>query len=89
MTGMSFLACVALFIIAIVIAAIMYALNIRIGKGVYGFAAEVAVGWVGGWLGWIWGHWWIIWWDVYVVPAILGSVATILILATLYPPKEA
>jgi len=90
MIGMSFLACVILIIISIVISAILfYVLKKRIGRGIQGFIAEIFVGWVGAWLGWIWGHWWFKFWDVYIVPAIIGSVATIWIVAALYPPKEA
>jgi len=89
MIGMSFLACVVLIIISIVISAILfYVLKKRIGRGIQGFIAEIFVGWVGAWLGWIWGHWWFKFWDVYIVPAIIGSVATIWIVAALYPPKE-
>ncbi len=58
MIGMSFLACVVLIIISIVVSAILfYALKIRIGEGIKGFIAEIFVGWIGAWLGWIWGHW--------------------------------
>ena len=90
MVGMNFLACIVLIVISIVISAILfYALKIRIGEGIKGFIAEIFVGWIGAWLGWIWGHWWFKFWDVYIVPAIIGSVATIWIVATLYPPKEA
>ena len=90
MIGMSFLACVVLIIISIVVSAILFFLaKIKIGKGIQGFIAEIFVGWVGAWLGWIWGHWWFKFWDVYIVPAIIGSVATIWIVAALYPPKEA
>ena len=90
MIGMSFLACIALIIISIVVSAILFFLTkIKIGKGIQGFIAEIFVGWIGAWLGWIWGHWWFKFWDVYIVPAIIGSVATIWIVATLYPPKEA
>jgi len=91
MVGMSFLACIVLIVISIVISAILfYALKIiRIGEGIKGFIAEIFVGWIGAWLGWIWGHWWFKFWDVYIVPAIIGSVATIWIVAALYPPKEA
>lgn len=90
MVGMSFLACIVLIVISIVISAILfYALKIRMGEGIKGFIAEIFVGWIGAWLGWIWGHWWCKFWDVYIVPAIIGSVATIWIVATLYPPKEA
>jgi len=90
MIGMSFLACVVLIIISIVISAILfYVLKKRIGRGIQGFIAEIFVGWVGAWLGWIWGHWWFKFWDVYILPAIIGSVATIWIVAALYPPKEA
>ena len=90
MIGMSFLACVVLIIISIVISAILfYVLKKRIGRGIQGFIAEIFVGWIGAWLGWIWGHWWFKFWDVYIVPAIIGSVATIWIVAALYPPKEA
>jgi len=90
MVGMNFLACIVLIVISIVISAILfYALKIRMGEGIKGFIAEIFVGWVGAWLGWIWGHWWFKFWDVYIVPAIIGSVATIWIVATLYPPKEA
>jgi len=90
MIGMSFLACVVLIIISIIVSAILfYVLKKRIGRGIQGFIAEIFVGWIGAWLGWIWGHWWFKFWDVYIVPAIIGSVATIWIVAALYPPKEA
>ena len=89
MIGMSFLACIVLIIISIVVSAILfYALKIRIGEGIQGFIAEIFVGWIGAWLGWIWGHWWFKFWDVYIVPAIIGSVATIWIVAMLYPSKK-
>ena len=89
MIGMSFLACIVLIIISIVVSAILFlALKIRIGEGIKGFIAEIFVGWIGAWLGWIWGHWWFKFWDVYIVPAIIGSVATIWIVAMLYPSKK-
>lgn len=90
MLGMSFLACIVLFVISIVVSAILfYLVKIKIGTGIQGFIAEIFVGWIGAWLGWIWCHWWFTLWDVYVVPAIIGSVAVIWIVATLYPSKEA
>lgn len=86
---MSFLASLVLFVISIVISAILfYAFKMRIGEGIKGFIAEIFVGWIGAWLGWIWCHWWFKFWDVYIVPAIIGSVVTIWIIATLYPPKK-
>lgn len=89
MTGMSFLACIVLIVISLVVSAILFFLvKIKIGKGIKGFIAEIFVGWIGAWLGWIWGHWWFKFWDVYIIPAIIGSVATVWIIATLYPSEE-
>jgi len=89
MIGMNFLSALFLLIISGVVSVIMfYLLKIRLGKGIVGFIAEVCVGWFGAWMGWILEHWWIKVWDVYIIPAILGSVSLILVLHVLYPPSK-
>lgn len=68
-----------LLIVSVVFAAVYHwILRYRFLEGIDSFLAKVAVGWVGGWLGSpVLGHWlWKIQ-SIYLVPAILGAIASI------------
>lgn len=102
MTKIGFLEFISLLVISITVSSIMFfILKIKISKvpvtipvpiiginiDIKGYIAEIIVGFVGARLGWIWGHWWFKFWDVYIIPSIIGSVALILIISTLFPQE--
>ena len=79
MLGMNVTSFLTLLIVSVVVAAVYHwILRYRFVEGIDSFLAKVAVGWVGGWLGSpVLGHWlWKIQ-SVYLVPAILGAIASI------------
>ena len=81
MIGMSFLSFLILLGIGVIVAAVYhFVLHYRFLDGVDSFFAKIAVGWFGAWLGSpVFGFWWYKYENIYVVPAILGSVAAILL----------
>jgi len=79
MPGMNFASFLTLLIVSVVVAAVYHwILRYRFLEGIDSFLAKVAVGWVGGWLDSpVLGHWlWKIQ-SVYLVPTILGAIASI------------
>jgi len=79
MLGMSFLSFLTLTIVGAVVAAVYHwALRYRLLEGIDSAFGKLIVGWIGAWLGSpVLGHWlWKIE-GVYIVPAILGAIATI------------
>jgi uncharacterized membrane protein YeaQ/YmgE (transglycosylase-associated protein family) len=77
---MSFL---TLLIISVVVSGILhYGLNYYVTPGYESFCSKIVVGWIGAWLGSpVFGHWWpgLRYHDVYIVPAILGSLAVLIV----------
>jgi uncharacterized membrane protein YeaQ/YmgE (transglycosylase-associated protein family) len=87
MIGMDFTSFLILLVISIVVSAILhYWLKFYIRPGVVSFLSKVIFGWIGAWLGSpVFGHWFsgLCYDDVYIVPAILGSLVIMVILVDL------
>ncbi len=81
MLGMSLLSFLVLLAIGTVVAAVFqYVLRYRFLEGIDSLLAKIVLGWLGGWLGSpVLGHWLFKIGDVYVIPAILGAAAAILL----------
>ncbi len=86
MIGMDFISFLTLLIISVVVSAILhYGLQYYVTPGVSSFCSKVVLGWVGAWLGSpVLGHWpsrfpFLQHGDVWVIPAILGSLAVLLV----------
>lgn len=81
MIGMSFLSFLVLLVIGVVVAAVLhYGLRYRFLDSVDAVFAKVVLGWLGAWLGSpVFGHWWIRFENVYIVPAILGSLTLVML----------
>lgn len=83
MFGMDFIPFLILLVIAVVVAAIVhYGINYYVVPGVGSFCSKIVIGWVGAWLGSpVLGHWWeaLSYSGVYIVPAILGSLALVVL----------
>ena len=82
MIGMSFLPFLVLLIISVVISLIVFFwTGFRIeGLKCRGLCPLIIIGWIGGWLGSpVFGHWWqpLCVDNVYIIPAILGTIAAI------------
>lgn len=84
MIGMDFVSFLILLIIGAVVAALLhYVVRYRILPGFGSFLSKVIFGWIGAWLGSpVLGHWFagVHYEDVYIIPAILGSVALLIIM---------
>jgi uncharacterized membrane protein YeaQ/YmgE (transglycosylase-associated protein family) len=87
MIGMDFISFLILLLISVVVSAILhYVCKFYIRPGLVSFLSKVIFGWVGAWLGTpVFGRWFsgINYEDVYVIPAILGSLAVMVILVDL------
>jgi uncharacterized membrane protein YeaQ/YmgE (transglycosylase-associated protein family) len=83
MIGMDFLSFLTLLIISVVVSGILhYGLHYYVTPGHWSFCSKIVVGWIGAWLGSpVFGHWWpgLRHGEVYIVPAILGSVALLIL----------
>ena len=77
MIGMDFTSFWILLVISAVVSYVLhFILNIYIIPGWRSYLSKVCIGWVGAWLGSpVLGHWWLNYNKVYIVPAILGSLA--------------
>jgi uncharacterized membrane protein YeaQ/YmgE (transglycosylase-associated protein family) len=82
MIGMDFISFLILLIISVVVSAVLhFILKFYIIPGWRSYLSKVCIGWVGAWLGSpVLGYWWLNYQQVYIVPAILGALA-ILVLA--------
>jgi uncharacterized membrane protein YeaQ/YmgE (transglycosylase-associated protein family) len=82
MIGMDFVSFIILLIISIVVSAVLhFILKVYIIPGWWSYFSKVVIGWIGAWLGSpVLGHWWhgLNYDEVYIVPAILGSLAILL-----------
>ncbi|MCK5256111.1 MAG: hypothetical protein KAQ81_08820 [Deltaproteobacteria bacterium] len=78
MIGMDFISFLILLIIGVVIAGILhFGFKYYIVSGWWSFLSKVLIGWIGAWLGSpVFGYWWqgFNYKQVYIVPAILGSL---------------
>jgi uncharacterized membrane protein YeaQ/YmgE (transglycosylase-associated protein family) len=83
MIGMDFVSFLTLLIISVVVSGILhYGLNYYVTPGHWSFCSKIVVGWLGAWLGSpVFGHWWpgLRYGEVYIVPAILGSIALLIL----------
>jgi uncharacterized membrane protein YeaQ/YmgE (transglycosylase-associated protein family) len=79
MIGMSFLSFILLLGISVIVAAVLhYGLRYRFLDGTDAVFAKVALGWLGAWLGSpVFGHWFYKVENLYLVPAILGSITAV------------
>ena len=88
MIGMSFTSFLSLLVISLVCAFIFHSLlRLRVLHGGEGYLCQWIMGWVGAWIGSpVVGHWgWMVPnSDVYLGPAIIGSIAAIYALVALY-----
>ena len=78
-----FLSFLSLLIISVVVSAILhYGVKYYVTPGPWSFCSKVVVGYIGAWLGTpVFGKWWdgISYGDVFIIPAILGSLALIVV----------
>ncbi len=83
MIGMDFISFLILLVISIgVSGALHFGLNYYGIPGLGSYFSKVVIGWVGAWLGSpVLGHWWegLNRGEVYYVPAILGSLALVVL----------
>lgn len=83
MIGMDFVSFLILLVISIVVSAILhFGLKYYIVAGISSFLSKVALGWIGAWLGTpVFGHWFagVCYEQIFIIPAILGSLAIIIL----------
>lgn len=84
MFGMDFVSFLILLVISIVVSAILhYGLKLYVRTGLVSFLSKIVFGWIGAWLGSpVLGYWFpgVNYKEVYLIPAILGSFAILIIL---------
>jgi len=87
MIGMSFVSFIILLVISIVVSAVLhYVLKYYARPGFASFIAKVIFGWFGAWMGSpVFGYWikGVNYEEVYIIPAILGSSALLVIMIDL------
>jgi len=83
MIGMDFISFLILLVISVVVTAILhFGVRYHVVPGLTSYFGKVVIGWVGAWLGSpVFGHWFagLNRGDVYYVPAILGSLALVVL----------
>ena len=83
MSGMDFWSFLALLIISILVSGTLhYGFKFYVRSGTVSYLSKVVIGWFGAWLGSpVFGHWWegLNYEQVYYVPAILGSLAMLIL----------
>jgi uncharacterized membrane protein YeaQ/YmgE (transglycosylase-associated protein family) len=83
MIGMDFGSFLVLLVISVVVsAALHYGFKFYARGGTASFLSKVIIGWIGAWLGSpVFGHWFegVQYEQVYIVPAILGSLAILIL----------
>ena len=82
MIGMDFVSFLILYVISVVVSYVLhFILKYYIIPGWWSYFSKVGIGWVGAWLGSpVFGYWWegLNYKEVYIVPAILGSLLLII-----------
>ncbi len=83
MIGMDFGSFLVLLVISLVVSAVLhYGFKFYVRGGTVSFLSKVIIGWIGAWLGSpVFGNWWagLNYGQVYYVPAILGSLAMLVL----------
>ena len=87
MIGMNFISFLILLVISIVVSSVLhYVFKFYIRPGIVSFVSKVIFGWIGAWLGTpVFGHWFggLVYETIYIIPAILGSLALLIIIVDL------
>ncbi len=85
MIGMNFISFLILLLTSALATVVLhFLLKVRISKGIVSFFGTVVWGWIGAWLGSpVFGYWAFHYESVYIIPAILGSFALILLMVDL------
>ena len=82
MIGMDFLSFLILLVISAIVSWVLhFGFKYYIVPGWGSYLSKVIIGWVGAWLGSpVLGHWWgfLSYKEVYIVPAILGSIGILI-----------
>jgi uncharacterized membrane protein YeaQ/YmgE (transglycosylase-associated protein family) len=93
MIGMDLISFVILLVISVVVSFVLhYALKYYVIPGIGSFFSKVIIGWIGAWLGSpVFGHWWdgLNYGEIYIIPAILGSLALLVIMVDLTKSRAA
>jgi uncharacterized membrane protein YeaQ/YmgE (transglycosylase-associated protein family) len=83
MIGMDFISFLILLAISLIVSgALHFGLRFYVTPGLSSYFGKVVIGWIGAWLGSpVLGHWWegLNRGEVYYIPAILGSLALLVI----------
>ncbi len=83
MIGMNFVSFIILLVISIVVSAVLhFVFKYYVRPGWYSFISKVIFGWIGAWLGSpVFGYWieGVNYEKVYIIPAILGSLAFLIL----------
>lgn len=87
MIGMDFFAFMILLVISVVVSVILqYVMMMEVRPGLESLLGKIIWGWIGAWLGSpVFGYWFpgFNYGDVYIIPAILGSFALIVLMIDL------
>lgn len=82
MSGMDFISFLILLVISVVVSAVLhFVFKFYVRPGLVSFFSKVVIGWFGAWLGsLVFGRWWegVNYKEVYIIPAILGSLAILI-----------
>jgi uncharacterized membrane protein YeaQ/YmgE (transglycosylase-associated protein family) len=80
MIGMNFIGFLILLIISVVVSAVLhFVCKVYVVPGWRSYLSKVLIGWVGAWLGSpVLGYWWFHYQQVYILPAILGSLGIVI-----------
>lgn len=93
MIGMNFISFLILLVISAIVSALLhYWLKFYIRAGLVSFLSKVIFGWIGAWLGTpVFGKWFngVCYEDVFIIPAILGSLAIMVLLVDLVKTAKA
>ncbi len=93
MIGMDFVSFLILLVISVVVSLVLqFVLKMHVRTGIQSFLGTVVWGWIGAWLGSpVFGCWFPGWnyHEVYIIPAILGSFALLILMVDLVKTVKA